>query len=68
MWMTSAQAAEHLGYKVRTVYNLRSLGLLPYHRLNGKGRPVFDRDELDAYMGLDARADDILIKNELRRR
>lgn len=68
MWMTSAQAAEYLGYSIQTIYNLRSRGLLPYHKLNGIGRPRFNSDELDDLVGLDARADEIINGNELRRR
>lgn len=68
MWMTATQAAAHLGYKVQTIYNMTSLGMLPYHRLGGKGRPRFSSEELDEYLGLDARAEDILNENELRRR
>lgn len=66
--MTATQAAEYLGYSVRTVYNLRNRGLLPYHKLNGRGRPIFVKEELDEVMGLGDRADAILNFNELRKR
>ena len=68
MWLTATQAAAHLGYKVQTIYNMKSRGLLPYHKFNGKGRPRFSSEELDEHLGLDARAEDILNENELRRR
>ena len=66
--MNARQAAEYLGYKVQTIYNLRSLGRLPFHRINGRGRPFFVKEELDAMLGLVDRAEAIINSNELMRR
>jgi len=66
--MNARQAAEYLGYKVQSIYNMRSKGILPYHRINGKGRPIFIKEELDELLGLGDRAEAILNSNELSRR
>lgn len=66
--MNARQAAEYLGYKVQTIYNLRSLGRLPFHRINGQGRPFFIKEELDEVLGLGDRAEAIINSNELMRR
>lgn len=66
--MNARQAAEYLGYAVQTVYNLTSRGILPCHKINGRGRPFFIKEELDAMLGLGDRAEAILNCNELSRR
>lgn len=66
--MNAKQAAEYLGLEVQTIYNLRSLGRLPFHRINGRGRPIFIKEELDEAMGLENRAEAIINSNELMRR
>lgn len=66
--MNAKQTAEYLGLEVQTIYNLRSLGRLPFHRINGRGRPIFIKEELDEAMGLENRAEAILNCNELSRR
>ena len=66
--MNARQAAEYLGYAVQSIYNMRSKGILPYHRINGKGRPIFIKEELDELLGLGDRAEAIINSNELARR
>ena len=66
--MTTRQAAEYLGYTVRTVYNLTWRGILPSHKLNGRGRPFYVKEELDELLGLGDRAEAIINSNELMRR
>ncbi len=65
--MNARQAAEYLGYAVRSIYNMTSRGILPYHKINGKGRPIYLKEELDALLGLGDRAEAILNANELMR-
>jgi excisionase family DNA binding protein len=48
--MTTDQAAEHLGIKTGTLYNLRCKGRVPYHKPPGTGRLIFYKNELDQWL------------------
>jgi excisionase family DNA binding protein len=43
------EACEFLGYKKKSIYNLTSLGILPYSKPNGK-KLYFDRELLEKWM------------------
>jgi hypothetical protein len=55
-WATSQEAAEYLGFKLRTLANWRSQGKGPHFEKTGTGRPARIRyrwADLDAWMTSD---------------
>ena len=64
-YMTSKEAADYLGIPLQTFYNLRHKGFFPCYRLGGVGRPMFIREELDALMQTEEKAEEILNKNSV---
>lgn len=49
-WMNTTQAAKYLGLSKKTIYNLRSQGELLGKRMAGKGKLVFRKEDLDAWV------------------
>ena len=47
-WLTAAEAADHLRWPVKRIYNLTAAVAIPHRK--HEGRVLFHRDELDAWL------------------
>lgn len=48
-WLTTAEAAEHLGITTNALYKLTSARQIPFEQRTRNGKCYFDPDELDRW-------------------